>query len=398
MRNTKNAILFFLIGMLAACDYIPPSEQLIEIDGVTSQRIVLLTEFSGIGCVNCPTAQDMADELERGSDGQLIVVQMHPATNAFTFSADKEYDYTAKEADIYYSFFGGTATTPFPTGVIDFKEINNNNYFADYTTWGSYIRSRQQAKTQLSVSLQSITNGKAVAIIENSTDTDIDFQLIFWLVEDSISGRQLMPDGSVNDNYLHRHVFREALNGTWGTKQSILKQSSDNYRFDFSETDLKTKGYDLSHCRIVALAVSADMSELLAVGQAKITNNAQEEPFVLTINRIGAIRGDTTIIVNGTQIDAISGKEQMEVRGSISLAQHIEVDIEREEMGIEDQLCIGACVNGNMQTSQHFEFNISNAYSTWYAHYYPADHKPATITYRFYNSSRHLNLTIRYEP
>ena len=35
-------------------------------------------------------------------------------------------------------------------------------------------------------------------------------------MEDGITAMQLMPDGSANSQYVHNHVFRVAVNGTWG--------------------------------------------------------------------------------------------------------------------------------------------------------------------------------------
>jgi hypothetical protein len=49
----------------------------------------------------------------------------------------------------------------------------------------------------------------------------ISGKLQIWLVEDSIDSFQLMPDGSRNDAYVHNHVLRCAVNGTWGTPFNI---------------------------------------------------------------------------------------------------------------------------------------------------------------------------------
>ena len=41
-------------------------------------------------------------------------------------------------------------------------------------------------------------------------------KLQIWMVEDDITAIQLMPDGKANQNYVHQHVFRAAVNGEWG--------------------------------------------------------------------------------------------------------------------------------------------------------------------------------------
>ena len=54
-----------------------------------------------------------------------------------------------------------------------------------------------------------------------ATDGNISGKLQVWIVEDRINAFQMMPDGTINDDYIHRHVFRTAVNGTWGDDVSI---------------------------------------------------------------------------------------------------------------------------------------------------------------------------------
>lgn len=396
MYRHYHYILPLLLSLvLLSCETIAPDQQLITLEPTTLERCVLLTEFSGIGCVNCPTAQQLADDLADDCDGRLIVVQMHPAANSFTFSADPLYDYTTADADVYYSHFNGTATTPFPTGVVDFMK-DGNAYFIDYTTWATAIHRRLNQAPTLSLDLTPSSEGDSYMLtaqaVNHATDA-LDFRLLYWLVEDSIEGRQLMPDGKVSTDYIHRHIFRGALNGQWGSQQSAFGKGSLT-----DVVDVSRYCYTGRHYSVVAVALSSDMSEVIAVAQTDLPQESQvqDEPFVLNVNGIGAIGNDTTIVVTAHHTDPITGKEEMEVRGSI-IAEHIYVDTERSAADLDDQLCIGTCVNGNGETTQLFDFNVAG-YSSWFAHYYPRDMQPAVITYRFYNNARSLRLTVKYQP
>ena len=53
------------------------------------------------------------------------------------------------------------------------------------------------------------------------TDGNTTGKLQIWLLEDRIEAMQLMPDGTANSKYLHNHVLRTAVNGTWGEDFSI---------------------------------------------------------------------------------------------------------------------------------------------------------------------------------
>ena len=43
------------------------------------------------------------------------------------------------------------------------------------------------------------------------------------MVEDGITAIQTMPDGKNNKEYVHNHVFRTAVNGTWGEEVATTK-------------------------------------------------------------------------------------------------------------------------------------------------------------------------------
>jgi hypothetical protein len=46
-----------------------------------------------------------------------------------------------------------------------------------------------------------------------------------------------MPDGSYNSKYIHRHVFRDAVNGDWGTDISIDEGEKKTDKFDVTLDD-----------------------------------------------------------------------------------------------------------------------------------------------------------------
>ena len=64
-------------------------------------------------------------------------------------------------------------------------------------------------------------NQIAIAIQAIGTDGTTSGNLQVWVVEDSITAMQLMPDGSANNGYIHNHVLRTPVNGTWGESFTI---------------------------------------------------------------------------------------------------------------------------------------------------------------------------------
>ena len=60
-----------------------------------------------------------------------------------------------------------------------------------------------------------------IAIEAVGKDGTVSGKLQIWVLEDGITAMQMMPDGSTNREYVHNHVFRTAVNGTWGEDFTI---------------------------------------------------------------------------------------------------------------------------------------------------------------------------------
>lgn len=189
--------------LLAACEVIPEGERLIEVDAPETVSRALLVEFTGFLCVNCPNAAQEAHRLMEQYPEELVVVEMHPATNAFCQTTIAEYDLTCEAADAYYKAHGGTAGTSFPTGVVD-----GNSPLTDYTSWGALIYSATHRKKTGELTL-AVETGEKLHIDASFEPGDAELSL--WLVEDSIVSPQMMPDGSTNMHYVHNHVLRASL-------------------------------------------------------------------------------------------------------------------------------------------------------------------------------------------
>lgn len=265
-----------LAVLFAACEVIPENDRLIPIDMEESNRKTLLIEFSALKCVNCPNAAEEAHNMSLLHGDMFVVVEMHPASNTLT-QAKPEWDYTCEESDIYYKYFGGTNTTPFPTGVINFAQTQDG-YFQPYSLWEaaytksagkiSHIDIMQIVQADPETRTLSITEG----VINLSTEA-LDVQYIVWLTEDSILGPQMMPDGSLNQQYYHNHILRDAITDVWGEELHI----------EMYETQFITIEYQLpekvimENCNIVGLALKN--GEVVQVNEYKLKDILSTNPL-----------------------------------------------------------------------------------------------------------------------
>ena len=70
--------LLFLV--LVSCEEIPP-----EVTPCQTTRVVLVEEFTGIDCVNCPIGSDKLEQINYQNPGKIVIVGIH----AGFFATDK---------------------------------------------------------------------------------------------------------------------------------------------------------------------------------------------------------------------------------------------------------------------------------------------------------------------
>ena len=57
-------------------------------------------------------------------------------------------------------------------------------------------------------------------------------RLQLWLTESKITALQMMPDGTANQSYVHNHVFRRSINGTWGEDYAAAQGEDRTLTFE----------------------------------------------------------------------------------------------------------------------------------------------------------------------
>ena len=241
--------------LFAGCEVIGENERLIAIEQpIVADRSHVLIEFTGFRCVNCPKASATAEQLRQTYGERLITVAMHPASNPFTQGVDK-YNYTCAAADTYYLYMGGNATTPFPTGNIDML-ASADGFLSDYPLWATRLAALtgEPAIVELTASLDWQPDTRQVTIRTACRAAQPQqVQLALWLVEDSIQGAQAMPDGSVDTQYIHRHMLRNAIGDEWGVSITARPQPDEQ-----QAVAVLPEAYEPNHCAVVAVVMDAD--------------------------------------------------------------------------------------------------------------------------------------------
>ena len=97
--------IFATLALFVACDVIPEEDRLEVVPLEPSERNVLLLEFTGWKCVNCPSAAVVAHTLVEALGENIVVVAMHPKGHGFTAPENSVNALSTTDAMEYLKFY-----------------------------------------------------------------------------------------------------------------------------------------------------------------------------------------------------------------------------------------------------------------------------------------------------
>lgn len=257
--NVKTSILTAMLTLtMSACSHIDESDRLIYVKPADVKRRVLLEDFTGQRCVNCPKASDEIKALqEQYGEDHVIAVGIHSGPLGFYTKGD----YLGLSTEVGDEYYDHWALEYQPVGLID------RGAPLEYTAWNARIREELEktAPVEIDIELHQKDNQLTVQAEVMGIDGTTSGKLQLWLTEDGITAFQMMPDGTRNMEYIHRHVFRAAINGTWGESVSVAEGetfTTKDYLFAIPE------GWNADRLSVVAFVYNDQ-----GVLQAKILHN-----------------------------------------------------------------------------------------------------------------------------
>jgi len=240
--------------ILAACSNISEDDRLIYVKPADAQRKVLIEDFTGQRCKNCPNAADKIEQLKKEyGEENIIAVGIHSGPLA-VYSREKILGLRTEEGDVYYDHWGVKEE---PTGY-----INRTGAISNIDQWGKLVREAIQQPTPVTMNIYgeySLKDRKIVINVWTLTNKALDAKLQVWITESGITAQQAMPDGSNNPDYVHNHVFRASVNGTWGTDLHLDEGENKTQTFTFQVPE----EWDMENLNVVAFVY--DSSGVLQV-------------------------------------------------------------------------------------------------------------------------------------
>lgn len=262
------ALATAFIGLASCNDDFDGSNRFKDNPIPVADKRVLVEDFTGQNCVNCPDAAQMLTSLKETTFGDhMIVVAMH--AGGLSLGTPLHNDV----AQAYMTALGMGANNP----AISIDRAYNND--GVYTNWPSHIADRVALAPACEIEPSVSTNDRTITVSSHvtfSSTVSDGLGVQHWLVEDSIINYQVTHTG-VQMDYVHNHVFRSCLyDDIWGV--SLPTTDDGGYLAGQSYMTPATPGYtipddwDMDNLSIVSFVFRYSTDESNPIAEVLQTN------------------------------------------------------------------------------------------------------------------------------
>ena len=267
---------------LSACDNIESNERWEEKVPVEIKKNVLIEDFTGQNCVNCPAATDVIHQLQQGAAGaHIIAVGIHGGS--MSYSIDKlPFGLATAIGETYNKDWG---VSSWPSGMVD-----RQGGLLEFTAWPSAAASRLQLDPAVDMQLSTAFDGNAsdtqwgkaeitVKLSELQAGALENAYVNVWITEGNIVARQTKPEGSDNA-YVHQHVLRDVLTPAYG--EEVMSQDAEGmatctFSYDIPKTYGRSSKTDVLNMTVVAFVTKGEKGEVMQAEEARIVATTETE-------------------------------------------------------------------------------------------------------------------------
>ncbi|MBL7905994.1 MAG: Omp28 family outer membrane lipoprotein [Bacteroidales bacterium] len=242
------------------------------------KKRVLLEDYTGHKCVNCPAAALIAHNLKEIHGDQLVVLAVHAGFFAAP-SASGTYanDYRTEAGTAWDAFFG-IGQVGNPNGMVN-RTGYPLNHIMSPASWSAQIGNA--LATDPLVDLQMIneydaTERKLCTHIKTRFVSSLDrnLKLIVVLAESGIISAQKNNDAAAGDvpeipEYEHNHMLRAAITSPWGNQVAVKGVTNPESVVKSFKYILPEK-FNAANCTAIAFVYDDDTEEVLQAVEAPV--------------------------------------------------------------------------------------------------------------------------------
>jgi len=288
------------ILLLMAVTY---SQAQLPVSQTPENKNVVLEEFTGFHCPNCPDGHKRAQQIHDAHPDDVILINIHTGGYASPQAGEPDFRTSFGPALASQSQLYG-----YPAGTVNRHYFGHSQYGSPSGAtalgrgqWASDSSTTLGQPSYLNVALEATIDVQTREMIVNvevyytGNSPEANNYLNVALLQDNIEGPQSGSNGNPNQvlpngNYNHTHMLRHLLTGQWGdvistTSQGTLVQRQYTYTLP---ADINAVPLDLGNLEVVAF-VAENHQEIISGNKGPIsitglqyTTNAMAQQAIVT--------------------------------------------------------------------------------------------------------------------
>lgn len=222
----------------ASCSNIDEEDRLIYVKPAEVGRAILIEDFTGQTCNNCPTGTEIINGIvDTYGEDNVIAVGIHSGPLGFPGTATA-VGLVTDTGNEYYSHWDKENKMGQPWVVFNRKTSPDNHYYNWAAMVGTIISEKANLTVNIANAYDAASRTLTTTVGADGVNGTVNGKLQVWIVEDGVKALQKMPDGKINKEYIHNHVFRAAVNGTWGEDVTVKEgeTTTKQYSYKLPET------------------------------------------------------------------------------------------------------------------------------------------------------------------
>lgn len=234
MKLHHTLLLGLSLLAVTACSEVDENSRFDGPFTVEAKKNVLVEDFTGQKCPNCPLAtNEMSSLLATYGTDRLIAVSIHGGSNCIREDGNKNGLANVQG----YNYISQLGINAFPKGRVD-----RQGDFLDFEKWNDEVFNRFSADYNVQLTIDNAATSfnmtdstlTVKVDVENQGESALTGKLQVWLTESDIVAPQYQPDGSRDANYVHEHVFRGSVNTFEGDEITLQPQATESKSYTYT--------------------------------------------------------------------------------------------------------------------------------------------------------------------
>ena len=284
--------LLSIILIITSCDVVEGpymSDITIPIDTTTNTYLqkILIEDFTGHKCPNCPEAARELDAISVIYPGQIIGMAIHVGSFAKptpVIGAPYDYDFRTSSGDVVDNAFGNISEA-LPRGMIN-RAGYPENHKLGAGEWAAAVLEELTKDTTFTIDISSNESSISITSVVQK-NINGEYNLVVCLTESNIINWQ-QDGGESLEDYEHNHVLRTGLidqelsiSTNYVAGQEIentitydliaLEQSNKDYSISLGGNDIPGE-WNPNNMSVVAYIYNTITKEIVQVEEAHLTN------------------------------------------------------------------------------------------------------------------------------